>query len=417
MPTVAVVSPFLDKKHGTERITVEWLSHLPPEFQLVVYSQEVADFDPSKFTLRRIPKLSGPHLLNYVWFFAANHLWRAWDRKVGGMKHSLVFSPNINCFDADIISVQIVFAEYVRQARNELRFLKNSPRVWPRLAHRRLYYGLLKWLERRIYASERCRLVLYSHKTAADLHRFYRPAESYAVLHLGIDHATFNPASRVALRDAARLALAIEPCRFVLLLIGNDLIKKGLPTVLQAMSRLPQLPLELIVVSREPENSFRSIMDSNLAGGRVQFLPPRKDVEFYYAAADLYTGPSLEDTFAMPPAEAMACGLPVIVSAKAGVSEIVTHNRDGLILEEPRDAKTLAGMISALYEDLALRERIGAAASETARKYTWQRNGEDLGTVFRETLRAKALGGPMRGLPDPAGEDIVLRRNTGEPRG
>ena len=56
----------------------------------------------------------------------------------------------------------------------------------------------------------------------------------------------------------------------------------------------------------------------------MKFVPPRNDIEFYYAAADAYVGPSLEDTFAQPPAEAMACGLPVIVSSANGTSEIVT---------------------------------------------------------------------------------------------
>jgi len=46
--------------------------------------------------------------------------------------------------------------------------------------------------------------------------------------------------------------------------------------------------------------------------GRVLFLPQRPDVEWYYAAADAYIGPSLEDSFALPPLEAMACGLSVI---------------------------------------------------------------------------------------------------------
>ena len=59
---LAVVSPFLDKRHGSERITIEWLSHLPDEFDIHVYSQRVEDFDQSKFTWHRIPKLPGPHL-------------------------------------------------------------------------------------------------------------------------------------------------------------------------------------------------------------------------------------------------------------------------------------------------------------------------------------------------------------------
>ena len=124
--------------------------------------------------------------------------------------------------------------------------------------------------------------------------------------------------------------------------------------------------------------------------GRVQFLPPRKDVEFYYAAADAYAGPSLEDAFALPVAEAMACGLPVIVSREAGSSEIITHGVDGLILEDPTDSAGLAEMIRRLYEDAEFRRRLGERAAETARQYTWERNGRELTSIFEEILRQKS---------------------------
>jgi len=42
---LAVVSPFLDRRHGSERIITEWLSNLPGEFEIHVYSQRVEDFD------------------------------------------------------------------------------------------------------------------------------------------------------------------------------------------------------------------------------------------------------------------------------------------------------------------------------------------------------------------------------------
>jgi len=74
-------------------------------------------------------------------------------------------------------------------------------------------------------------------------------------------------------------------------------------------------------------------------------LPPRPDVEFFYAAADAYVGPSLEDAFAQPPAEAMASGLPVITSRQNGGAEIISHGSDGLILEDPEDVRTLAEWI------------------------------------------------------------------------
>lgn len=387
-PRIAVVSPFLDKRHGTERITIEWLSHLPDAFEIDIYSQRVEDFDPSKFTWHRIPKLPGPHLLNFVWWVAANYAWRAWDRWFRSLKYDLVFSPGINGFDADVISVQIVFAEYLRQAGAELGFSRNPVSSWPRLLHRKLYYRLLIWLEGLTYSNPETNLVLYARKTGEDIRRFYRRTETLPVLYLGLDHDVFNPSRRRLLRDIARKEIGLPENQFALLLVANDLLKKGLPVLLDALQRISSLGIGLLVVSREADRPYRSALRE--LGGRVRFLPLRKDVEFYYAAADAYVGPSIEDTFSMPPAEAMACGLPVIVSAAAGVSEIVTDGVDGLILKDARDAVSLAAIIRRLYEEKEFRERLAERAAETARGYKWENNGRDLAAIFQDALRRKS---------------------------
>jgi UDP-glucose:(heptosyl)LPS alpha-1,3-glucosyltransferase len=171
-------------------------------------------------------------------------------------------------------------------------------------------------------------------------------------------------------------------------LVGNDFRKKGISVLLDALVELRELPLDLLLVGREDPAPFRAMVEERKLEGRVYFLPPRKDVEFYYAAADAYAGPSLEDTFALPPAEAMACGLPVIVSAENGTFEIITHNSDGMILKDPTDSKALAGMIRKL-QDPEFRARLGRNAFETARKYTWEANGHDLAKIFEEVLNRK----------------------------
>jgi hypothetical protein len=142
-PRLAVVSPFLGKSYGTERTVIEWLNHLPDAFEIHIYSQNVTDLDPDRFIWHRIPTLPGPHLLNFVWWFAANHIWRGLDSSLRGLRYDLVYSPGINCFDADVISVHIVFAEYLRQARSRLGFAQNQVRDWPRLLHRKAYYRLI----------------------------------------------------------------------------------------------------------------------------------------------------------------------------------------------------------------------------------------------------------------------------------
>jgi UDP-glucose:(heptosyl)LPS alpha-1,3-glucosyltransferase len=392
-PRLAVVSPFLDKRHGSERITVEWLSHLPDEFDIHVYSQRVEDFDESKFTWHRIPKLSGPHLLNFLWWLAANRLWRYWDGRFRGLRHDLVFSAGANCLDADAICVHIVFAEYTRQVRGGMSFLRNPLWEWPRLLHRRLYYGISVLMEGRAYKNCETKLIVYSRKTARELKQFYGRTDRIPVLHLGLDHSVFNTAVRAVLRGRAREELKLAENQFTLILVGNDWRNKGVPVLLDALAHLRDLPVVLLIVSREDQSSCRRLVTEKKLDDRVLFLPPRRDIEFYYAAADAYAGPSLQESYGIPPAEAMACGLPVIVSAAAGVSEIVTDDVDAMVLDDPTDVDKLATMIRRLYEDKELRNRLGNQACETARRYTWDRNGRDLAVILEEILQRKARPG------------------------
>jgi glycosyltransferase involved in cell wall biosynthesis len=392
-PRLAVVSPFLDKRHGSERITVEWLSHLPDEFDIHVYSQRVEDFDESKFTWHRIPKLYGPHLLNFLWWLAANRLWRYWDGRFRGLRHDLVFSAGANCLDADAICVHIVFAEYTRQVRGGMSFLGNPLWEWPRLLHRRLYYGISVLMEGRAYRNCETKLIVYSRKTARELKQFYGRTDRIPVLHLGLDHSVFNTTVRAMLRGRAREELKLAENQFTLILVGNDWRNKGVPVLLDALAHLRDLPVVLLIVSREDQSSCRELITEKKLDDRVLFLPPRKDIEFYYAAADAYAGPSLQESYGIPPAEAMACGLPVIVSAAAGVSEIVTDDVDAMVLDDPTDVDKLATMIRRLYEDKELRNRLGNKACETARRYTWDRNGRDLAVILEEILQRKARHG------------------------
>ena len=389
-PRVAVVSPFLDKSHGTERIIIEWITRLSPDFEFHIYSQKVEDLDLSTVVWHRIPKLRGPHLLNYLWWFAANRLKRAWDRRVRGLNFEVVFSPGVNCLDADVISVHIVFGEFFRRVRSELRFRGNPARFWPTLLHRWLYYRLIIFLESRVYANPKNILILIAKKTAADLDRLYHRRDGCKILYLGFDHATYHPQRRAASRDASRAALGVPDGRFQLLMVGNDWHKKGIRVLFESLSLLRDLPIDLMLVGSENSAPFRAMAAAKELSGRVRFLPPRKDVEFYYAAADVYVGPSLEDTFALPPVEAMSCGLPVIVSRENGAYEIMTDGADGLILDDPTDAAALASMIRRLYNDRDLCECMGAKAVETARQFSWEQNARDLAAIFEQIIRRKS---------------------------
>src|SRR5439155_10252103 len=112
-----------------------------------------------------------------------------------------------------------------------------------------------------------------------------------------------------------RMVFGLPERLFALLLVGNDWKNKGLACILTAVARLGDPSLRVLVVGRDDARLFRGQIATLRLGSQVLFLPPRADIEIYYAAADCYVGPSLDDAFALPPAEAMACGLPVIVRA------------------------------------------------------------------------------------------------------
>src|SRR6202142_910308 len=86
----------------------------------------------------------------------------------------------------------------------------------------------------------------------------------------------------------------------------------------------------------------------------------------------------MEDT------EAMACALPGIVSRAAGVSELIQHGVNGLLLDDYSDAAELAQKMQLLIDDRALALRLGRAARHTVEKHSWDAAAERTMQVYRE---------------------------------
>ena len=388
-PQLAVVSPFVDRYHGTERYVAEWVSRLADQFEIHVYSQNVEGMDLSRISWHKISKLPGPHILNYLWWFTCNQLQRGWNTRFAGRRYDLTFSPGINCLDADVISVHIVFAELLRRNSPAAAFGKHPAFGSARLLHRQLYYRLIAFLEKRIYTDRETSLILITPRTAAPLQEFYGRTGPFPAVYFGLDHGVFNPQLRLELRDSARQKLHLAPEHFALLLIGNGWQNKGLPVILEAMGRLREIPLHLLVVGSDDPSPYQTVLERNSLTGHVHFLPVRNDVEFYYSAADIYVGPSREDVLPLPPAEAMACGIPVIVTAACGISEIISDGDNGIVVRDPSDAGTLAAKIRLLYESATLRASLSERAISTVQQYTWERNAREFAALLMDALEKK----------------------------
>jgi UDP-glucose:(heptosyl)LPS alpha-1,3-glucosyltransferase len=108
-----------------------------------------------------------------------------------------------------------------------------------------------------------------------------------------------------------------------------------------------------------------------------------------YAAADYLAHPTLEDTFAMVVLEAMAHGLPVIVSARryCGISSLLTQEVNALILDDPTKVHELAKAIARLLDDAPLRDRLITSGLAFANQHSWAAVADDYDGIYRLVLR------------------------------
>ncbi len=182
----------------------------------------------------------------------------------------------------------------------------------------------------------------------------------------------------VALADAAgkklaRTALGLPQAGVCILFVGHDYRKKGLEALLNALAELPSDVVLAVVGNPAQMPIFRDQADRLGVASRVFFLGALADMSQAYAAADLLAHPTVEDTFAMVVLEAMACGLPVVVSdaQHCGISELLDDGVNALILNDPLDAGELSDLVRRIMDDVPLRERLRLAASEFAEAHQW----------------------------------------------
>lgn len=396
---LAVTSPFVDRWHGTERALAELLERLARKegCEIHLYAQRVDGLalaqpgvtrsqDSGAIIWHKVPSLPGPHFLQFLAWLFLNSSCRAWDRWIRGVRFDLVVSPGINCLDADVVIVHALFHRLQELAREE--GLEAARPGFLRRLHRRAYYAFLARLERHIYANPKVSLAAVSQRTVM-LFRDYFHRQDVRVIPNGVDTKLFSPSARLALRAEARLRRANQETDFVLLLIGNDWRIKGLETVLHAISTLRELPIHLVVAGDDSPDAFRETAKSLGILERCRFEPSREDVLDFYSAADLYVSPSREDSFGLPVAEAMACGLPVVTSMHAGVAELIRDGVDGFILRRSDDFQALAQMLRRLHADEVLRSNAGVAAAKAALQWTWDRNAADLWELLKDAAGKK----------------------------
>jgi starch synthase len=156
---------------------------------------------------------------------------------------------------------------------------------------------------------------------------------------------------------------------FRVIFVGQITQRKGLSYLIDAFARaaLPASELLLVGPIVGSDAPWRDAI-----GVRHVAAVPRAALPALYASADVYVLPSLAEGFPLTQMEAMAMGLPVIVSENTSAYDVITDGHDGYVVPI-RDAGAIADRLRRLHDDPELRARLGAAARLRAEQFGWER--------------------------------------------
>jgi len=190
-------------------------------------------------------------------------------------------------------------------------------------------------------------------------------------------------------RAEARRLLGLPQSGALLLFVANDYPRKGLDALLLALPRVPEDAMLIVVGNPAGIAQYQDKARGMGVAQRVLFLGALKDIDLAYRAATALVHPTLDDTFAMVVLEAMAYGLPVVVSGPAhcGISAMLRNGQDALLLEDPRDDCRLAEAVARVLDDPALAAKLSEAGRLFAQGHTWQKAARDYEALYWQSCR------------------------------
>jgi starch synthase len=173
---------------------------------------------------------------------------------------------------------------------------------------------------------------------------------------------------------------------FRVLYAGHCSVRKGIPYLLEAVSKL-RLPNFEFVVNGSIGSDVKGMMERHATNYRFLGLQPRERLHEVYSQASVLVLPTIEDGFAKVVTEAMACGVPVIATANCGAPDVLEDGVEGFIVPI-RDPMAIRDKIVYLYENAEVREAMGRSALAKVQSLTnLDAYGERAAAAYENALR------------------------------
>jgi glycosyltransferase involved in cell wall biosynthesis len=245
------------------------------------------------------------------------------------------------------------------------------------------------FLENWIVSRAAARVVAVSRAVADALVRRGTPPRKIAVIPNGVVTERIDVPVAPSAVEEWKQRIGWEPSRRTIGVVARP---KDQEVVLRALTRLGT-PVRLVLAGVDPESRLGGLAAEVPERHAVVCLPFAPDIRPLYELLELVLLPSRSEGLSQGLLEAMALGKPVIASAATGNLDVVTDGIDGRLVH-PRQPAAWAVAIEELLTDSVLAERLGAAATHTARvtfslTHTIDRTARLYETVLRESSRPR----------------------------
>ena len=378
---IALAHKRLDLKGGTERDlfkTAEGLRDLGHDVHLFCSEYGVAP--PRGVTAHRVPVLPLGRTAR-LWSFA---LWAPKLIRQAGCDVVIGFGRMV---EADVLrSGGGTHRGFLERLANDGGVCR---RIWQTVS---IYHQSLLALERRQFAAQRVKTIIaVSDEVKRDILNHYAvPSDKIVVLYNGVDAQRFHPRRRGDFRKSIRERWKIPAEAPLVLFVGSGFRRKGLDRLLSVWQSSQFAEVYLLVVGTDGRFASYQARAQTVAPGRIVFAGRQDVIENFYAAADVVALPALQEAFGNVVLEALASGLPVLVSHTVGAASVLRGALMDGVIDRPDNSEEMSNKLLALLQK-ANDEKLRQEARSIGEDYSWECHFRRLDALLREICAKSAI--------------------------
>ena len=224
------------------------------------------------------------------------------------------------------------------------------------------------------------------------------PESRIRVIHPGVTIERFSALDRDACRQEVLGRHGLSQGDIIALFVGMNFEIKRLALVLEAVAELVgrgdrSSGLRVLVVGKGKKERYLNMARKLGIVERIIFAGVTREVEKYYLASDIFVMPSVFDTFGITVLEAMAAGLPVVITERVGAKDLIDSGIQGFVLGKTPSAFEISEKLAFLI-DREARTKMGDRAREVALQNTWDKVADQVAEVYQRLLVDKGLDSP-----------------------